>query len=161
MSAISTLPWLYIDYHNFLQVLQLLSTNLTSLVDPSTELELALEAFQIMQTRFPHEVLLDWWTKQLALCATEEKYQNLTLQRLQLGIKLAQLLWYYQEYSLARITLLSAKICISMDNDLARAFELCKHPQLSIYTTMLHMLAQVSEKEGLVREARAYNSQMP
>ena len=44
-----------------------------------------------------------------------------------------------------------------MDNNLAQAFELCQHPQLSTYTTMLQILAQVSEKEGLVREARAYN----
>ena len=120
-------------------------------------MNLALEAFHIMQTRFPAEVLFDWWTKQLALCVTTENYRDLTLQRLQLGIKLAQLLRHRQEYPLVRRTLLSAKRCISMDNNLAQAFELCQHPQLSIYTTMLQILAQVSEKEGLVREARAYN----
>ena len=144
---------LVVDYHNFLHVLQLLSTNLTSLVDPRIQMNLALEAFHIMQTRFPAEVLLGWWTKQLALCVTTENYRDLTLQRLQLGIKLAQLLRHRQEYSLARITLLSANMCISMDNDLTQSFELCQHPQLSTYTTMLQMLAQVSEKEGFLHEA--------
>ena len=102
-------------------------------------MNLALEAFQIMQTQFSAEVLLGWWTKQLALCVTAENYCDLTLQRLQLGIKLAQLLRHRQEYSLARITLLSAKRCISirMDNNLAQSFALCQHPQLSIYTTIL------------------------
>ena len=57
---------LVVDYHNFLQVLQLLSANLTSLVDPRIQMKLALEAFQIMQMRFPGEILFDWWTKQLA-----------------------------------------------------------------------------------------------
>ena len=38
---------LVVDYHNFLQVLQLLSANLTSLVDPWIQMKLALEAFHI------------------------------------------------------------------------------------------------------------------
>ena len=41
-------------------------------------------------------------------------------------------------------------MCISMDNNLARAFELCQHSQSGTYTTMLQMLAQVSEKEAHV-----------
>ena len=60
-------------------------------------MNLALEAFHLMQARFPREVLLGWWTKQLVLCVTTENYQNLTLQRLQLGIKLAQLLRHRQD----------------------------------------------------------------
>ena len=146
---------LIVEYHNFLQMLQLLSTNLTYLVAPKIQLELALEAFQIMQARFPREALLDWWTRLLNVCLSTRMFETLTLQSVQLSTKLAQLLSYHQSYSLARFALLSANMCIARDHNLVQSFQMCQHPQLSIYTTMLQVLAHVSEKEGFLHEAHA------
>ena len=146
-----------VEHPNFLQVLQLLSTNLTYLVAPKNQLELALEAFQIMQAQFPHEALFGWWTRLLKVCLTASNYQNLTLQSLQLSTKVAQLHSYLQDYSLARFILLSANMCVARDHNLVQSFQNCKYPQLSIYTTMLQDLAHVSEKEGFLHEAHACN----
>lgn len=152
---------LVVDYHNFLQLLHILSTNLTSLVAHKNQMELALETFQIMQDRFPREALLGWWTRLLEdICLTTAKrsdHQHLTLQSLQLSTKLARLQCYYQKYSEARLTLLIANMCIDRDDSLAQSFKKCRHPQLSIYTTMLQILAYASEKVGALHEARVFN----
>ena len=150
---------LVVDYHNILQLLHILSTNLSS-VARKDQMEFALETFQTMQTRFPREALLDWWTNLLKdVClTTASDFQDLAVQSLQLSTKIAQLLSYHRKYFLARRILLSTYICINAtDINLFLSFQMCEHPQLSIYTTMLQVLAHVSEKEGALRDAHMYN----
>ena len=148
---------LVVDYHNFLQLLNILSNNSMSSVALKDEMDLALEAFQIMQARFPHETLLGWWTRLLEDVCLKSGSEVLALQSLQLTTQLAQLLSNHQKYSLARRVLLSARMCIDRNKSLAHSFEMCEHPQLRRYTTMLQLLSYVSAKEGAIDEAHRYN----
>ena len=151
---------LVVDYHNFLELFHILSAdNPLPLIAYERQLELALEAFQILQSRFPREVLISWWTKLLEnVClTTASDFQSLALQSVQLSTKFARLLCYHQKYSLARFTLLSVYKCIHRDESLTKAFQMCQHPQLSTYTTMLQVLAHVSKKEGFLHEAHVFD----
>ena len=153
---------LVIDYHNFLQLLHILSSNSMSSVTHMEEIELALETFHIMQSRFPYMALLGWWERLLLdVCkARVTDFKTLSPQFLNLSTKLAQLLAYHEKYWPAKRTLLFAHRCILEDEALASSFQMCEHPQLSSYTTMLQVLAKVCENLGAVDEAHMYNQQI-
>ena len=116
----------------------------------------ANQAFDVMKSSFPWELLLDWWTvllKNICRRVTASEFERLAPQFLQLSIKLGNLLLYHKQYHVAEDILQFADQCILEDFILAVFFATCKHPQADSYTAMLQALMKVYEEDGLVHRA--------
>ena len=149
-----------VDYHNFVHVLLVYTNESTRGQQPfvvhSEMLLFANQAFDVMKSTFPWELLLDWWTvllKNICRRVTASEFERLAPQFLQLSTKLGNLLLYHKQYHLAEDILQFADQCILEDFILSVSFTTCEHPQADSYTGMLQALMKVYEEDGLVHRA--------
>ena len=152
------------DYHNFVYVFLVYTNESTRGQQPfvvhSKMLLFANQAFDVMKSTFPLELLLDWWTVLLKnICKSMQvhasEFERLAPEFLQLSTKLGTLLLYYKQYQLAEKILLLADNCVTVTADftLGFSFTTCQHPQADSYTGMLQALMKVYEEDGLVHRA--------
>ena len=149
-----------VDYHNFVHVLLVYTNESTRGQQPfvvhSEMLLFANQAFDVMKSSFPWELLLDWWTvllKNICIRVTASEFERLAPQFLQLSTKIGNLLLFHKQYQLAESVLLFTDHCISGDVTLDFYFAICQHAQADSYTAMLQTLMKVYEKDGLVNKA--------
>ena len=149
------------DYHNFLHVLHIYTNESTRDYLPAAVhkkmLLFANQAFEFMKSRFPWELLVNWWTMLLSnICRLMMSISELQLfasEFLQLSTKFGNLFFYHKQYQLAGKFLEFADQCVMKDRALAESFTTCQHPQADSYTGMLQALMKVYEEEGLVHSA--------
>ena len=147
-----------VDYHNFVHVLLVYTNESTRGQQPfvvhSEMLLFANQAFDVMKSTFPWELLLDWWTVLLKnICRRGTEFERLAPQFLQLSTKIGNILLYHKQYQLAESVLLFADQCILEDFNVSVSFTTCEHPQADSYTAMLQALMKVYEEDGLVHRA--------
>ena len=152
------------DYHNFLHVMQLyVNGTIDRSVRHTDVLTFAVDTFDIMQPRFPCDVLEGWWTKILYnTCSTVKLDMSsidlLLPQFLKLSTKFGELLLHFNKISHAKRTLQFADRCI-------RSFRpywmgQCSHPHHSLYIAMLQNLKTVYERDGVIHRALNLRTQI-
>ena len=147
------------DYHNFVHVLHIYRNE--SITDQpfvihKEMLLFANQAFDVMKSSFPWEVLLDWWTallKNICIRVSASEFQLLAPQFIQLSTKCGNLLLYHKQYQLAADILQFADQCVFLDVAVAFPFITCQHTQADSYTGLLVALMKVYEEDGLVHKA--------
>ena len=121
------------DYHNFVHVLYIYRNE--SITDQpfvvhKEMLLFANQAFDVMKSSFPWELLLDWWTvllKNMCKRVSTSEFKLLAPQFIQLSTKCGNLLLYHKQYQLAADILQFADQCVSADNAVAFPFITCQH----------------------------------
>ena len=144
------------DYHNFVHVLHIYTNE--SITDQlfvvhKEMLLFANQAFDVMKSSFPWELLLDWWTvllKNICKRFSATEFKLLAPQFIQLSTKCGNLLLYHKQHQLAADILQFADQCVSA---LAASFITCQHTQADSYTGLLVALMKVYEEDGLVHKA--------
>ena len=148
------------DYHNFIHVLHIYTNE--SITDQpfvvhKEMLLFANQAFDVMKSSFPWELLLNWWTVLLNnICkrVSTSEFKLLAPQFIQLSTKCGNLLLYHKQYQLAADILQFADQCISVDIAIAFPFITCQHTQADSYTDFLVALMKVYIEDRLVHRAR-------
>ena len=141
------------DYHNFLHLLYIYTKGSKhhACLAHKDMLLFASQSFNVMKSRFPWEVLMDWWTvvlKNICRRMPIAEFEQLATRFLQLSTKFGNLLLSHQLYQLAGDILLFADQCVN-STSLAASFSTCQHPQADSYTGMLQALMRVYKENGL------------
>ena len=146
------------DYHNFVHVL-LVYTNESARDQPfvvhNEMLVFANQAFDVMKSSFPWDILVHWWgvlLENICRLVHASEFERLAPQFFQLSTKFGKLLLFHKQYRLAESILQFADQCVS--EDVTIPLTICRNSQADSYTAMLQALMKVYEEDGLVDKAR-------